>query len=386
MAYRPNKREVAPAITKTAGSAHARSPATRRISPILGGCRDDFWVAIVISSQSGPNGLERIVLESHTARQFWIRSPGHGEIVAVDLAPRQGDEVLVRTICSGVSRGTESLIFRGEVPGSQYENMRAPFQEGDFPGPVKYGYSSVGTVLEGPEHLVGRLVFCLYPHQDLYCVPAVAVHPLPDGLPAKRAALAANVETALNAVWDGQPGPGDRIVVVGAGVVGLLVAWLCARMPGTRVTIFDVDPRRTEVAETLGLSLVTQAPERADADLVFHASGNPAGLTTALSIAGTEATIVELSWYGTRSVPLPLGEAFHSRRLTIKSSQVGRIPANRGARWSHARRMRAALALMLDPSLDALIDGESDFEDLPQIMAKLSQAQTGALCQIIRYS
>jgi len=306
--------------------------------------------------------------------------------VTADLAPRQEGEVLVRTIYTGISRGTEALVFRGEVPTSQHQAMRAPFQEGDFPGPVKYGYSSVGTVTEGPSELVGRTVFCLYPHQDVYRVPAAAVTPLPEGIPAGRAVLAANMETALNALWDGRPGAGDRVVVVGAGVVGLLVASLCTRLTGCEVLVHDVDAGRADVAAALGVRFLADPPVGADADLIFHASGHEEGLRTALDAAGLEATIVELSWYGTRMVSLPLGEAFHSRRLTIKSSQVGRIPPHQAPRWTHRRRLAKALELLLDQGLDALISGESDFESLPETMAKLSRDPAGALCHRIRYS
>jgi len=309
-----------------------------------------------------------------------------GEIVTADLAPKQEGEVLVRTIYTGISRGTEALVFRGEVPPSQREAMRAPFQEGDFPGPVKYGYSSVGSVIEGPAELEGRTVFCLYPHQDVYRVPAAAVTSLPEGLPAGRAVLAANMETALNALWDGRPGAGDRVVVIGAGVVGLLVASLCARLTGCEVLAHDVDEGRADVAAALGVRFMAEPPVGADADLIFHASGHEEGLRTALDAAGVEATIVELSWYGTRMVSLPLGEAFHSRRLTIKSSQVGRIPPHQAPRWTHRRRLAKALELLLDPGLDALISGESDFESLPETMAKLSSDPAGALCHRIRYS
>jgi len=291
----------------------------------------------------------------------------------------------VRTIYSGISRGTEALVFRGEVPESQHDAMRAPFQEGDFPGPVKYGYSSVGEVVEGPAELEGRAVFCLYPHQDLYHVPADAVRPLPEGLPEARAVLAANMETALNAAWDARPAAGERIVVIGAGVVGLLVAWLCDLMPDTEVVAYDIDSGRAEVASALGLSFTSEAPVGADADLVVHASGQQEGLRTALDTAGMEATILELSWYGDREVSLPLGEAFHSRRLTLKSSQVGRIPADRAPEWDHKKRMEEALRLLLDPRLDALISGESDFEELPQALEKLARDPAGALCHRIRY-
>jgi threonine dehydrogenase-like Zn-dependent dehydrogenase len=325
-----------------------------------------------------------------TARQFWIQAPGHGEIVRAGLAPRQADEVLIRTRYSAVSRGTESLVFRGEVPSSQHEAMRAPFQEGQFPGPVKYGYSSVGEVVEGPadgpNDLTGRLVFCLFPHQDLYCVPAARVTPVPGDVPAGRAVLAANMETAVNVFWDSRPSAGDRILVIGAGVVGLLVAWLCRTMPGVSVTVVDINPARDAIARELGLSFRTEAPRDGSADLVIHASGQPEGLASALAAAGIEATIVEASWYGIRPVPLALGEHFHSRRLAIRSSQVGRVPPHRAPRWDSQRRMALALDLLRDPALDSLITGESAFEDLPDVLARLSHDPAGALCHRITYT
>ena len=319
------------------------------------------------------------------AKQFWIQAPGHAAIVGAELPRRSHDDVLVRTLYSGISRGTEALVFRGDVPPSQYQAMRAPFQEGEFPGPVKYGYCSVGEVLEGPDGLAGRTVFCLYPHQDMYVVPATAVTPVPDRLPAGRAVLAANMETAINAVWDARPMVGDRVVVIGAGVVGLLVGWLCRQTAGADVTVVDINPSRESVARALDLPFLPEPPGEADADLVIHASGQPEGLRSALGAAGVEATIVEVSWYGSRSVPLPLGEAFHARRLTIKSSQVGLLSPLQTPRWTHARRLALALDLLRDRRFDALITGESAFEDLPEIMARLSQEPGDTLCHRIRY-
>lgn len=322
---------------------------------------------------------------SADARAFWIAAPGLGEIRAEKLRPPGDGEVLVETLFSGVSRGTETLVFEGRVPATEHERMRAPFQAGRFPAPVKYGYASVGRVASGPESLRGRAVFCLYPHQTRYVVPADAVYALPPGVPPERAVLAANLETALNALWDAAPRLGDRIAVVGAGTIGCLVAWLADRIPGTEVELLDVDAGKASAAAALGVAF--RAPDRAadQADVVVHASGSPTGLATALRLAAFEATVLELSWYGDRPVEVPLGQAFHSRRLTLKSSQVGAVPPDRRARWAVRRRMELALRLLEAPELDALIDGESGFEELPAVLAELAAVPGGRLCRRIRY-
>lgn len=319
------------------------------------------------------------------AQGFWIEEPGRGAIRQQPLPAPGVAEARVRTLYSGISRGTESLVFNGRVPESQYAAMRAPFQEGDFPAPIKYGYMAVGEVEDGPPELLGQRVFCLHPHQDRFVVPVTALHPLPDALPAERAVLGANMETAVNGLWDAMPGVGDRIIVVGGGVVGLLQAWLCEQIPGTQVTVVDSNPERAEVARTLGLGFALPDAIDGEADLVIHASGQAAGLRHALAFAGTEATVLEMSWYGAQEVALPLGEAFHSRRLTLRSSQVGRLPSNRLARWGYARRMQLALRLLCDPVLDALITGESDFHALPTLMPALARAPGNTLCHRIRY-
>ena len=319
------------------------------------------------------------------ARAFWVAAPGRGEIRTEPIGPPASGEVLVRALYSGVSRGTESLVYRGRVPPSEFERMRAPFQGGRFPAPVKYGYSSVGEVEEGPPDLKGRRVFTLYPHQTRYVVPATAVHLLPVTTPPNRAVLAANLETAINGVWDARPLVGDRVSVVGAGAVGCMAAWLVSRIPGCDVELVDMNPSRASVARALGVRFAV--PERAtgEADVVMHASGAPAGLALALQVAAFEATVVELSWYGDQDVPLGLGRAFHARRLTITSSQVGNVAASQRARWDTRRRMQLALRLLESPALDALITSESAFEELPEVMEYLSAAPGDAICHRVKY-
>jgi threonine dehydrogenase-like Zn-dependent dehydrogenase len=281
------------------------------------------------------------------------------------VAPVAEGEARVRTLWSGVSRGTERLVLSGRVPASEQARMRAPAQQGAFPFPVKYGYAAVGRVEAGPDDLAGRTVFALVPHADVFTAPVGALVPVPDAVPPRRAVLAANMETALNALWDGGAGPGDRIAVVGGGLVGCLVAALAARLPGAEVTLVDIEPGRAAIAAALGcrFALPAEAPE--GCDLVFHASATPAGLATAIAAAGTEAAVVEMSWYGEGSVAAPLGGAFHSQRLRLVGSQVGSVAPSRRPRWTHRRRLEAALSLLSDPRLDALLDTEVAFADLP---------------------
>ncbi|MCX4903908.1 zinc-binding alcohol dehydrogenase [Streptomyces sp. NBC_00878] len=320
-----------------------------------------------------------------SARAFWLRSPGHGEIRDVELPEPAEGEVVVRTLFSGVSRGTETLVFRGGVPESQHAAMRAPFQEGEFPGPVKYGYLNVGLVEEGPAELLGRTVFCLYPHQTRYVVPASAVTPVPETVPASRAVLAGTVETAVNALWDAAPLIGDRITVVGAGMVGASVAALLARFPAARVQLVDANPARADIAQALGVDFALPADAAGDRDLVVHASASEAGLARSLELLAPEGTVLELSWYGDRLVSLPLGEAFHSRRLVIRGSQVGTVSPARSARRTYADRLALALDLLDDPAFDALITGESSFEELPETMTGLAAAESTGMCHLVRH-
>ncbi|GAA4252722.1 zinc-binding alcohol dehydrogenase [Dactylosporangium darangshiense] len=320
----------------------------------------------------------------HEARAFWTTAAG-GELRPAALPAPAGDEVLVRTLYSGVSRGTETLVFAGKVPADQHAIMRAPFQEGDFPYPVKYGYLNVGVVESGPPDLLGREVFCLYPHQSAYVVPRDAVVPLSDGLPPRRAVLAGTVETAVNALWDAAPLIGDRVTVVGAGMVGCSVAALLARVPGAEVELIDTDPSRRAIADALGVTFASPNAASTERDLVIHASATEQGLQRSLELLTREGTVVELSWYGDRPVTLSLGGAFHSGRLTIRSSQVGTVSPARAATRTYADRMALALRLLRDPAFDALITGESPFEELPTVLPALTAGTLPALCHLITY-
>lgn len=320
------------------------------------------------------------------ARAFWVADRGRGEIRTSMIAPTAENDVLIQAVVSGISRGTEVLVFRGDVPASQADTMACPFQEGTFPAPVKYGYALVAYVREGPRDLVNRNVFLLHPHQDYAYVPASTVVALPTGLPVERAVLAANMETALNGLWDANVRAGDKVCVLGAGVVGVLVAWLAVGLPATEVLLVDPDASKAPVAERLGLTHCSEPPLHAAFDVVIHASGNPEGLSAALALCDFEATILEMSWFGTKTVSLSLGEAFHSKRLTLRSSQVGSVASCQRSRWTRRRRLETALRLLRDDRLDSLLTGESPFEAMPAVMSSLAaNTMPSVLCHVIRY-
>ncbi|MCA3274876.1 MAG: zinc-binding alcohol dehydrogenase [Roseomonas sp.] len=323
------------------------------------------------------------------ARALWTIAPGIAELRTETLPARGADQALLHMLASGISRGTERLVLAGKVPENQHGVMRCPLQAGDFPFPVKYGYSAVAHVAEGPADVQGKRVFCLHPHQDIFLAPAAMCVPVPDAVPDARAVLGANMETALNILWDAQPLPGERALVIGAGVVGLLVAYLLARIPAMAVTIIDPDASRRAIAEAFGITFAAPEAAPADQELIIHASANPAGLRQALQCAAFEARIIEASWFGAQEVALPLGEAFHSRRLRLISSQVGAVaPAMRGRR-SFGERMAQALALLADPALEVLIGPATRFEDLPDAMPGFlnpAPGQRAPLCPLVTYS
>lgn len=316
---------------------------------------------------------------------FWTVEPGRGELRREQLRAPGPGEALVQTLHTGISRGSELLVYNGGVPASVRDQMRSPFQEGDLPGPVKYGYLSVGVVEQGPPELQGQTVFCLHPHQDRFVVPAEALVPVPESVPARRAVLAGTMETALNAVWEAGPRLGDRVTVIGAGMVGLLVAALLRQFPLERLQLVDVDPAKRTTAAAFGIDFVAPADAAGDCDIVFHCSASAGGLSTGLTLLGVEGELIEMSWYGERSVEVPLGAEFHSRRLSIRASQVGAVAAVRRARRSNRDRLLLSLRLLQDPAFDALLTGSSPFADLPTVMERMASDELDALCHVIDY-
>lgn len=319
------------------------------------------------------------------ATAYWTTAKQHGELRPEEVPAPGPGEVLVRALYSGISRGTEMVVHAGAVPPRVAEQMRAPHQEGTFPGPVKFGYLSVGVVEEGPEEWKGARVFCLNPHQDLYVVPLESLTRIPDDVPSRRAVLTGTVETAVNALWEAGPRLGDRVAVVGAGLVGGMVATLLRTFPLQRLQLVDLDPSRKQLADALGVDFAHPDAALADCDIVFHCSASEEGLERSLQLVGDDGDVIEMSWYANRAVTVPLGEDFHARRLSIRASQVGMVARSRRHRRTNADRLNLAVSLLKDPVFDAFLTGSSRFEDLPDVVQSLADGTLEALCHVVEY-
>ncbi|AUZ36491.1 dehydrogenase [Arthrobacter sp. PGP41] len=319
------------------------------------------------------------------ATAYWTTAREHGELRPEELPTPGPDEALVRALYSGISKGTEMVVHAGAVPPRVAEEMRAPRQEGTFPGPVKFGYLSVGVVEEGPEGWPGQRVFCLNPHQDRYVVPVGSLTKIPDDVPSRRAVLTGTVETAVNALWEAGPRLGDRIAVVGAGLVGGMVATLLRTFPLQRLQLVDLDARRRHLADSLGVDFAHPDDALADCDIVFHCSASQEGLERSLQLVGDEGDVIEMSWYANREVTLPLGEDFHARRLSIRASQVGVVARARRHRRTSADRLDLAVSLLKDPVFDTFLTGISPFAELPGTVQDLANGKFEALCHVIEY-
>jgi hypothetical protein len=297
-------------------------------------------------------------------RALWYVDPGRAELRDEPLGPSAPGVARVRASHGAISRGTEALVANGRIPRSEFQRMRAPFMGGMFPFPVKYGYSTVGVVEAGSADLLGRTVFTLHPHQTLFDVPEAAAIPVPVNVPSWRAVLAANMETALNAVWDAGPGPLGR---------------------AANVTLVDINPARATVASAFGLDFATPEQAPSECELIVHASASGAGLATALNLARDEGTILELSWYGNADISVPLGGAFHSRRLRLVASQVGMIAPSHRQTWTYRQRLEKALSLLADDRLDVLLEAPVAFAELPARLPSILAPGSGILCQRIDY-
>ena len=336
---------------------------------------------------SGARFISKMMNEDKAAQAiaYWTTGPQHGELRSEDLPVPGPGEALVRTLFSGISKGTEIVVHQGSVPLRVAAQMRAPHQEGSFPSPVKFGYLSVGVVEQGPEGWLGQKVFCLNPHQDRYVTATDQLTRIPDGVPPRRAVLTGTVETAINALWEAGPRLGDRIAVVGSGLVGGMVATLLRDFPLARLQLVDVDLERRHLADRLGIEFAHPDDAQPDCDIVFHCSASQQGLARSLQLTGDEGDVIEMSWYANRDVTLPLGEDFHARRLSIRASQVGVVAKARRHRRTNADRLDLAVSLLKDPVFDVFLTGASPFTQLPEVVQNLADGTLEALCHVIEY-
>lgn len=328
--------------------------------------------------QSGPAGAD----ESGMAREYWTEAAGSGGIRAADIPAPGPGEVLIETEVSGISPGTETLVHRGQVPAEVADLMAAPHQLGTLDFPVSHGYLNVGVVRRGPAELLGRRVFTLSGHRSHLVVPESACHVVAAEVPSERALLAGVAEVGLNAVWESQASLADRIAVIGGGLVGLVTALLAARVSPARLQVIETDPRRRAAAGELGLDAVPPEQADGDNDVVLHTSATQQGLRRSLEITGDDATVVEMSWYGDRQPPVPLGADFHARRLRLLASQVGEVAVPKRHRRSRRQRLGAALGL-LDDRFDALVTGSSPLERLPKVMDDFAEGADWTRSQLL---
>ncbi|UXM92400.1 zinc-dependent alcohol dehydrogenase [Paenarthrobacter sp. JL.01a] len=320
----------------------------------------------------------------HQATAYWVTKSGDGELRPEAIENPKEEEALVRTLYSGVSRGTERVVHEGRVPERVADLMQAPHQEGEFPGPVKYGYLSVGVVEQGPEEWIGKTIFSLHPHQDFYVVPTSQLTPIPADVPARRAVLTGIVEVAINAIWEAGPRLGDRVAVVGGGLVGGVLATLLRKYPLSRLQLVDADPEKRNLADKLGIEFAEPGNADNDNDIVFHCSASNDGLKLSLQLAGDDSDVIELSWFADKEVTLPLGEDFHARRLNIRSSQVGAVALPRRHRRTNAQRLQEAAAQLKDPLFDTFLTSECQFQSLPSTLVKLFE-RPGGFCHVVAY-
>lgn len=329
------------------------------------------------------------VQPSQGDRELWFVGPGEVEIRVGQPAPPLGDgQVLVRGLYSGISQGTEMLLYRGEGP----QDFDPSLFDGDTTSlyPRRYGYSWVGEVVQSraPTISPGQRIFCLRPHGDRHVIDVGQLRVLPDDIPSVRATLAANFETALNVVWDAGIALGDQVVVMGAGIVGLLVVYLAKRAGAFRVQVVEPSSRRREAAVSLGADVAIAPADdepRGDADVVIEATGDPRSLDRAVLHAGEESTVLVASFYGKRRAAVGLGVEFHRRRLQLKASQVSRLPSTKGPRWTVDRRWASVLALLSDQRLDDLLDPPVPFAEAESVFARLAASSTASLQTTFAY-
>ena len=277
--------------------------------------------------------------------------------------------VLVKTIYSGISKGTEKLISSKMVSKNQFELMQAPFQKGNFNLPIKYGYINVGKIINGPKNLINKNIFSLYPHQTIYEIPIKNINLLPkDNL--KKYVLVANMETAINIFWDCSANKNDKILIFGLGTVGLLTAFFFKLKNYKKIYVYDSNINKKKYCNLLRLNFINLKQAK-DFNIIINTTSNYKVLEKSMSILVNEGKIVEASWYGSKKGYLSLGDYFHSRRLKLISSQVSKIPNHMKNKYDYKKRLKLAINSLKHKKLEKLITSESNFFNLERDYFKI---------------
>ena len=324
-------------------------------------------------------------MKIYKTKSYWIDKKNKGYFKFGEISSINSNEIVVKTLFSGISYGTEKLVYSGKVPKSQRNLMKCPYQEGDFGNDIKYGYINVGKVVDGDKSYLGNNIFSLYPHQDFYKIPSNEALIIPNKIPLSRCLLIPNLETAINAVWDTLPSAGDRILVIGAGIVGLLTAYLINKIPGVNLFIVDKDPSKRKITKKLGINFLDAIPKKFDARFIYECTGDHRILNSLKNNITVNSTICVLSWYGDKKSDIALGENFFSKRAKLIMSQVSKISP---ARYDLNNQDRRKIALdILDASndLDHLIEKKYvNFNHLDKFFSNRKN-HNNFLCKVVKY-
>lgn len=337
------------------------------------------------------------------ASQLWFTAPFSVEVREVTLPAPAADEVVVRTRYSAVSAGTELLLYRGQMPGSMSLDATLSSLQQSSGYPLQYGYACVGEVQQTGRDVdpdwQGRQVFSFQPHASHFLATTDQLIAVPDDLSAQAAVFLPNMETAVNLVQDGQPLIGERVVVLGQGIVGLLLSGLLARFPLADLAAVEGQPDRQDLARTFGVKDVyspdeaTRAvasssdgyPAMADADLIYEVSGQPEALNLAIALSGFASRIVIGSWYGSKRVPIDLGGKAHRNRLQLITSQVSTLAPGLSGRWDKQRRYHLAWDMIRATDTAQLITHNLPLEEAEWLYKQLHEEASGIMQSLFHY-
>jgi threonine dehydrogenase-like Zn-dependent dehydrogenase len=317
---------------------------------------------------------------------LWHISPDASAILEHDLPAGNDHMLLVKSLYSLVSMGTERIVASALMPSAVWNQMAVPYMEGTFSLPCKYGYSLTGKVLKGPAEYKGKTVHLMHPHQDRLWVNATSVFIVPDDIPATRAVLASQVETAVTAIWDSRISLGDSVLIAGFGLVGAMIALLTSPIPGVKIAVLEKNEFRKELARELCFDVIDKQDENGKIfDVAIHTAGDEKALQFCIDHIGHESQVTEVSFYGKKSITLMLGETFHTQRKRIVVSQVAHIPSHKLNRWDLHRRKKLVFDMLKDKRFDMLVENRIPFEQAPLLFNQIRYGLINDISVVFQY-